>query len=158
MACMPVGLFACWPVGQFACRPVGQYHPLMRDVIVRWGSGKLGQDIEIGTHALRADERADKGGDDNGPEPHELLLAALGSCTAMTLKVYADRKGWPLRDVGVRLTGGSADGKYSIMRQLTLTGELDEEQRRRLVEIAEKCPVHKTLSGDIAIATTEAAG
>ena len=127
----------------------------MRDVIVRWGSGKLGQDIEIGTHKLRADERAEKGGDDNGPEPHELLLAALGSCTAMTLKVYADRKGWPLRDVGVRLTGSSADGTYVILRQLTLTGELDAEQRQRLIEIAQKCPVHKTLTGAIVITTTE---
>lgn len=127
----------------------------MRDVIVRWGSGKLGQDIEIGTHQLRADERADKGGDDTGPEPHELLAAALGSCTAMTLKIYADRKGWPLDDVRVRVSGSSADGTYVISRQLTLTGQLDAGQRRRLVEIAEKCPVHKTLSGEIVITTTE---
>lgn len=128
----------------------------MRDVTVRWGSGKLGQDIEIGTHKLRADERAEKGGDDNGPEPHELLAAALGSCTAMTLKVYADRKGWPLKDVGVRITGESADGRYVLTRTLTLAGELDAEQRKRLVEIAEKCPVHKTLAGEIVINTTEA--
>src|SRR5687768_4339142 len=100
----------------------------MRDVIVHWGSGKLGQDIEIGTHTLRADERAEKGGDDNGPEPHELLAAALGSCTAMTLKVYAERKGWPLRDVHVAVTGTAADGKYALTRQLTLIGELDAEQ------------------------------
>ena len=124
--------------------------------MVRWGSGKLGQDIEIGTHKLRADEPGDKGGDDNGPEPHELLLAALGSCTAITLKVYAERKGWPLRDVHVKLTGGSADGKFSISRQLTIVGELDTEQRQRLVEIAGKCPVHRTLTGEIAITTTEA--
>lgn len=129
----------------------------MRDVIVRWGSGKLGQDIEIGTHKLRADETADKGGDDNGPEPHELLLAALGSCTAMTLKLYAERKGWPLRDVHVKLTAGPADGSFAIRRQLTFTGELDAEQRQRLVEIAGKCPVHKTLTGEVTITTTEAA-
>ena len=134
-----------------------QYHRAMRDVIVHWGSGKLGQDIEIGTHKLRADERADKGGDDNGPEPHELLVAALGSCTAITLKLYADRKGWPLRNVRVQLSGGSADGKYVITRKLTLTGELDGEQRQRLLEIAEKCPVHKTLTGEVVINTTEAA-
>jgi len=125
--------------------------------MVHWGSGKLGQDIEIGTHKLRADERADKGGDDNGPEPHELLAAALGSCTAMTLKLYAERKGWPLRDVRVRVSGAPADGKYVMSRTLTLTGELDDEQRQRLVEIAEKCPVHKTLAGEIVINTTEAA-
>ena len=134
-----------------------QYHRRMRDVIVRWGSGKVGQDIEIGTHKLRADEPADKGGDDNGPEPHELLLAALGSCTAITLKFYADRKGWPLRDVHVKLTGGPGEGHYAITRELTLVGELDAEQRQRLVEIAGKCPVHRTLTGDVAITTTEAA-
>jgi putative redox protein len=129
----------------------------MRDVIVHWGSGKLGQDIEIGTHKLRADEPADKGGDDNGPQPHELLMAALGSCTAMTLKMYAERKGWPLRDVRVKVSGDSADGKYLISRTLTFTGELDAEQRQRLVEIAGKCPVHKTLTGTIAIDTTDSA-
>ena len=129
----------------------------MRDVNVHWGSGKLGQDIEIGTHRLRADEPADKGGDDNGPEPHELLAAALGSCTAITLKLYADRKGWPLRDVRVRVSGGPADGRYVMTRTLTLTGELDGEQRQRLIEIAGKCPVHKTLTGEIVINTTEAA-
>lgn len=128
----------------------------MRDVIVHWGSGKLGQNIEIGTHQLRADETAPKGGDDNGPEPHELLLAALGSCTAMTLKLYAERKGWPLRDVSVKLNGASADGKFVITRSLTLIGELDAEQRQRLVEIAGKCPVHKTLAGEIHINTAEA--
>lgn len=127
----------------------------MRDVIVRWGPGKLGQDIEIGTHTLRADEPAHKGGDDNGPEPHELLVAALGACTAITLKVYADRKGWPLTDVRVHLTGSPADGRYVIRRQLTFTGELDAEQRQRLIEIAERCPVHRTLTGEIAITTTE---
>jgi len=129
----------------------------MRDVIVHWGSGKLGQDIEIGTHKLRADEPADKGGDDNGPEPHELLAAALGSCTAITLKLYADRKGWPLRDVRVHVSGSAADGRYVITRTLTLTGELDAEQRQRLIDIAGKCPVHKTLTGEIVINTTEAA-
>lgn len=127
----------------------------MREVTVRWGSGKLGQDIEIGTHRLRADEPADHGGDDNGPAPHELLLAALGSCTAMTLKLYAERKGWPLHDVHVTLNGASTEGAFAISRQLTLTGELDAEQRQRLVEIAGKCPVHKTLTGQIAITTTE---
>ncbi len=127
----------------------------MREIVARWGSGRLGQAIEIGGHQLRADEKANKGGDDTGPEPHELLLAALGSCTAMTLKVYAERKGWPLRDVSVKVTGEPADGKYVIRRSVTLTGELDGEQRQRLVEIAAKCPVHKTLRGEIVIDTVE---
>jgi putative redox protein len=127
----------------------------MREVLVSSTPAAFAQDIAIGTHRLRADEPAAEGGTDTGPEPHELLLAALGSCTSMTLKVYSARKGWPLRDVRVKLTGGSADGKYVITRQISMAGDLDAEQRKRLIEIADKCPVHKTLSGTIAIQTTE---
>jgi len=127
----------------------------MRNVAVGWAGGKFAQDIEVGGHRLRSDEEAEKGGGDTGATPHELLLAALGSCTAMTLKVYAERKGWPLRDVRVNLTGANADGGYVISRTLTIDGDLDPEQRQRLVEIADKCPVHKTLLGDITINTSE---
>ena len=119
----------------------------MREVSVEWAEGQFAQDIEIGGHRLRADENTDKGGDNSGPAPHELLLAALGSCTAMTLKVYAERKGWPLRDVRVTLNGATTDGAFAITRQLTIDGDLDAEQRQRLLEIADKCPVHKTLAG-----------
>ena len=127
----------------------------MREVSVEWESGKFAQDIEVAGHRLRADEEAEKGGDNSGPAPHELLLAALGSCTAMTLKVYADRKGWPLRDVRVILNGASSETGFTITRQLQIDGDLDQEQRRRLIEIADKCPVHKTLAGDITISTAE---
>ena len=127
----------------------------MRDVRVSWASGKFAQDIQVAGHRLRADEEAEKGGDNSGPAPHELLLAALGSCTAMTLKVYADRKGWPLRDVRVTLNGATSDTGFTITRQLQFEGDLDQEQRQRLVEIANKCPVHKTLAGDITISTAE---
>src|SRR5688500_10009649 len=127
----------------------------MRNVVVGWAGGKFAQDIEVGSHRLRADEPAEMGGGDTGPAPHELLLAALGSCTAMTLKVYAERKGWPLRDVRVRLHGAHADGAFTITRQLIIDGELDAEQRQRLIEIADKCPVHKTLAGVITITTAE---
>jgi putative redox protein len=127
----------------------------MRTVLVRWASGKLAQDLEVAEHRLRSDELPEKGGEATGPTPHELLLAALGSCTAMTLKVYAERKGWPLRDVNVTLDGATVDGGgYAINRQIRLFGELDAEQRQRLIEIADKCPVHKTLIGEIAINTT----
>jgi putative redox protein len=126
----------------------------MRDVAVRWAGGKFSQDIAIAGHSLRADEETGKGGDDTGPAPHELLLAALGSCTATTLKVYAERKGWPLADVQVALTGATADGGFVITRKLTLVGDLDAEQRQRLLEIADKCPVHKTLSNTITIQTS----
>ena len=134
--------------------PDPAYNRAMREVSVGWASGKFAQDIHVGPHHLRADEPVEQGGDDGGPAPHELLLAALGSCTAMTLKMYATRKAWPLRDVHVRLNGDSGANGFSISRRLTLTGELDAEQRQRLIEIAEKCPVHKTLAGVITITTT----
>ena len=123
----------------------------MRNVTVGWGGGRFGQDVEVGGHRFRSDEPAEIGGDDTGASPHELLLAALGSCTAMTLKVYADRKGWPLRDVRVSLHGDHTGNGYTITRQLTIDGDLDAEQRQRLIEIAEKCPVHKTLTSKIKI-------
>lgn len=128
---------------------------MLRHVDVEWAGGKFAQHIKIGGHQLRADELPDAGGDDTGPAPHELLLAALGACTSMTLKVYAERKGWPLRNVHVTVSGGSADGGFAITRQIRIDGDLDAEQRRRLIEIADKCPVHKTLMGEIAIATRE---
>jgi putative redox protein len=126
----------------------------MRNVEVRWAKGKLAQDIEVGGHRIRSDEETAKSGEDTGATPHELLLAALGSCTAMTLKVYAQRKGWPLEDVKVTLNGGNREGTYVITRQVAIAGQLDAEQRQRLLEIADKCPVHRTLSGEIAINTT----
>jgi putative redox protein len=126
----------------------------MRQVTVGWGAGSFAQDIEIAGHRLRADEEKEKGGDDTGAAPHELLLAALGSCTSMTLKVYAQRKGWPLRHVRVALDGAVTDAGFVITRVLTLDGELDAEQRQRLIEIADRCPVHRTLSGTITIRTS----
>lgn len=126
----------------------------MRQVTVEWAEGPFGQDITVAGHRLRADEETEKGGADTGAAPHELLLSALGSCTAMTLKVYADRKGWPLRDVRVVLDGQHVDGRFVITRTLKLDGELDAEQRQRLTEIADKCPVHKTLTNPIVINTT----
>jgi putative redox protein len=130
----------------------------MREVVVTSTGEKLGQDIAIGEHRLRADEEINKGGSDSGPGPHELLLAALGSCTSMTIKGYAERKGWVVRDVAVRLAGASVDGKYVIKRHLTIAGDLEGEQRQRLIEIADKCPVHRTLTGQVEIATTEGGG
>jgi len=126
----------------------------MRSVAVKWAQGKLAQDIEVGGHAIRSDEEAEKGGGDTGATPHELLLAALGSCTAMTLKLYAERKGWQLRDVHVTLNGVNGDGAYVITRRVAINGDLDAEQRQRLLEIADKCPVHRTLMGEITINTS----
>ena len=126
----------------------------MRDVHVASDGTKFGQDITIGPHRLRADEPAGQGGGDTGAGPHELLLGALGACTSMTLRMYAERKGWPLRSVHVALTGASADGEYAITRTITMSGDLDAEQRQRLLEISDKCPVHRTLTGEIVIQTT----
>jgi putative redox protein len=126
----------------------------MRNVAVGWAGGKLLQDIEVAGHRIRSDEEVEKGGEDTGATPHELLLAALGSCTAMTLKVYAERKGWPLEDVKVTLNAVNGEGAYLITRQVAIHGLLDAEQRQRLLEIADKCPVHRTLTGEITINTT----
>jgi putative redox protein len=126
----------------------------MRNVAVGWAGGKLQQDIEVAGHRIRSDEEVEKGGEDTGATPHELLLAALGSCTAMTLKVYAERKGWPLEDVKVTLNAVNGEGAYLITRQVAMHGPLDAEQRQRLLEIADKCPVHRTLTGEITINTT----
>jgi len=127
----------------------------MRAVSVGWAKGTLAQDVQVAGHHIRADEEIEKGGEDTGAAPHELLLAALGACTAITLKVYAQRKGWPLQDVRVLLTAATKDGVFAINREVRLDGGLDAEQRQRLLEIADKCPVHKTLMGEISILTRE---
>lgn len=128
----------------------------MPEVFVSSTSDRLAQDVRIRGHHLRGDEQVEKGGTDSGPEPHEFLLAALGTCTSMTLRVYADRKGWPLGQVNVKLIGQTVDGRYVIQRIITMGGDLDAEQRQRLLEIAAKCPVHRTLSNTIEIQTSEA--
>jgi putative redox protein len=124
-----------------------------REGRARTGKGKFGTEIDLGPHHLVADEPVAAGGDDTGPAPHDFLLAALGSCTAMTVKMYAERKGWAIRAVDVKLTQGKVDGVHVIHREVHFDGELDDEQLARLLEIANKCPVHKTLTGKIAIET-----
>src|SRR5512140_431386 len=109
-------------------------------------STKLAQDVTIGAHHLTADEKAPEG-EDLGPEPFEWILAALGNCTAFTLRMYSKRKGWPLNDVKVECDGQKGDdGKLTITRRVHLEGPLDDEQRKRLMEIADRCPVHRALS------------
>lgn len=112
--------------------------------------GKIKQIIEVRANQFFADEPPDIG-DDQGPAPHELLDAALGACTAMTLHLVARRKQWPLEDVRVHLSHRSAAGVYTMEREVELIGALNEEQRQYLLGIANKCPVHKTLSGKIEI-------
>lgn len=133
-------------------------------VVAESGDGRLTQLIRAGRHTFKADEPIGVG-DDLGPTPYDLLLAALGSCTSMTLRMYADRKGWPLERVAVRLAHGrihaedcaDPEAKPCIVdhidRALSLEGPLTEEQRSALLHIAERCPVHRTLSGEIRVTT-----
>lgn len=130
------------------------YNSAMREVTVGWAGATFAQDIEVAGHHLRADEEIEKGGDNTGAAPHELLLAALGSCTAMTLKAYAARKGWPLQNIRVRLNGATGEGGLAITRDVVIEGTLTAEQRQRLLEIADRCPVHRSLVGEITISTT----
>ena len=111
--------------------------------------------IEAGGHDLRADEPADHGGGDSGPSPFGLLLSGLGACTAMTLRMYAEHKQWPLDGVEVRLNYVVPDREQRwIDRAITLHGPLDEAQRAKLAEVAEKTPVTKVVRSGTEIRTT----
>ena len=136
-------------------------------IVASAGQGKFEQLLLDGRHTLIADEPASAGGADVGPGPYELLLMSLGSCTSMTVHLYAARKQWPLEQVVVRLrhskvhTEDCADCEDNpkamidrIDRALEFVGALDAEQRSRLLEIADHCPVHRTLSSKIDIKTT----
>ena len=107
-------------------------------------------------HNWHVDEPADKGGGDTAPNPLQLLLSALGACTTVTLQMYAARKQWKLEQVDVQLRlnpeGTPASGNL-IERQITLQGDLDDEQRQRLLQVAEACTVHKLLAGEVHIQT-----
>ena len=131
-------------------------------VIVRSESG-LRQEVTAGRHTLVADEPQASGGTDTGPDPYALLLAALGACTAMTLRLYAERKKWPLGAIRVELShsrvyaedcagcenpGTRVEG---ITRSIVLSGPLDAAQVARLAEVARRCPVHKTLTGGVQV-------
>ena len=121
-------------------------------VLAKGGEVTYVQTVSVGQHSFLADEPADVGGRDAGPNPFELLLAALGTCTSITVRMYADRKGWPLKDVQVRLAFvDSAD--CAIEEELLLVGDLSGDQYRRLIEIAGRCPVHRTLASPIPICT-----
>ncbi len=137
-------------------------------VLVReTGNGKLQQEVTSGPHRFLADEPVKSGGQDSGPSPYDLLLAGLGACTSMTLRLYADNKKLPLDRVSVRLTHNKihaedcldCETKVGMLdridRNITLEGALSAEDRKRLMEIADKCPVHRTLKSEIDIRTFE---
>ena len=138
---------------------------MSRSVVVNAAPSKYAQDILVGPHLLHADEPLESGGNDVGPTPYELLLAALGACTSMTLRIYAEQKRWPLQGVQVRLTHSrmhaddcsTCDTREGMLdrvdAEISLVGDLSAEQRERLMEIAERCPVHRTLVSEIYIRT-----
>jgi putative redox protein len=109
--------------------------------------GSIAHELRLGAHVLLSDAATAEGGDDLGPDPHELLDAALASCTALTLMLYARRKGWRLEGVEAEVSHAEADGVYRMRRDIRLVGGLAPDERERLLEIANKCPVHRTLSG-----------
>ncbi|HKO72697.1 MAG TPA: bifunctional alpha/beta hydrolase/OsmC family protein [Bradyrhizobium sp.] len=140
-----------------------------RNVLVReTRSGKFQQAISIGPHRLIADEPVRSGGEDSGPGPYDFVLAGLGACTAMTMRLYADRKSLPLDRVSVMLKHSKIHAQDcaecetrigmldQIDRVITIEGALDAEQRSKLLEIADKCPVHRTLTSEIHIVTRAA--
>ena len=139
-----------------------------REVVIRGDAKGFTQEIVTGPHRLVADEPKGLGGDDEGPTPYDLLLAALGSCTSITVTMYAQRKSWPLQGVTARLRHSrihatdcaeceTKEGKIDrIELDVEFAGPLSDEQRSKLLEIARICPVHRTLTSEINIRTRAA--
>jgi len=137
----------------------------IRSVVVRGSATGFAQEILAGPHRMSADEPVSAGGKDTGPTPYDLLLAALGACTSITLGMYARRKGWPLAEVIVNLRHSkihaidcaeceTREGMLDrFERDIHLAGSLTEEQRSQLLDIANKCPVHRTLTSKSVIVT-----
>ncbi|HEY0023461.1 MAG TPA: OsmC family protein [Longimicrobium sp.] len=127
------------------------------DVVARIGREHYRTEIEVGGKSVVVDEPASLGGGDSGPTPYDMILGSIGACTAMTVRMYADRKGWPLESVTVRLRqarsyqqdcedcGAQALPGITIERELVMEGALDDEQRERLTQIADRCPVKQAL-------------
>ena len=136
-----------------------------RSVVVRGSAAGFAQEIVAGPHRMAADEPVSVGGTDTGPSPYDFLLAALGACTSITVGMYARRKGWPLEEVTVNLRHSkihatdcaeceTREGMLDrIERDIHFAGSLTNEQRSKLLEIANKCPVHRTLTSEIVIKT-----
>ena len=137
----------------------------VRSVIVRGSAAGFAQEVHAGRHRILADEPESAGGADTGPSPYDLLLAALGACTSMTVAMYARRKAWPLEEVTVHLRHSkihatdcaeceTKEGMLDrIERDIHFAGPLTDEQRSKLLEIANKCPVHRTLVSEVDIQT-----
>lgn len=161
-------MIAAWARKYIASpREMAGQQPLSdQHVFVQTGSERYVTDILASGHHLIADEPIEVGGTNQGPNPYDYLVAGLGACTSMTLRMYADRKGWPLETITVHLRHQKihardceeceAQSGYvdHIEREIEVTGPLDEQQRARLLEIADRCPVHRTLHGEIHVTTS----
>ena len=162
-------VLSAW-ASRYIGQPSSDTGPMMADeagvvTVMETREGKFTQEVRVGKHRLRADEPVDAGGTDTGPSPYDYLLAGLGACTSMTIRLYADLKKLPLEKVTVRLRHDkihaqdcaeceTKEGKIDrIEREIGLAGSLDEAQRAKLLEIANKCPVHRTLHSEIWIPT-----
>lgn len=134
--------------------------------VVARSLGNVKVEIDAAGHALLADEPVESGGTDAGPNPYDLLLASLASCKIITMQMYAQRKGWPLKGIEVRLNThkihakdcenceSDPDARVDIIEtEIKLSGNLDQEQRDRILAISEKCPVHRTLTSETKIRT-----
>jgi len=128
------------------------------------GEGAFTHEVRTGQHVWTADEPVEAGGDDLGPAPYDMLLAALGACTSMTLRIYATRKGLPVEAIAVRVlrdrvevpseTGSGAPVRAErIVCDVEIAGDLTDEQRERMLQIAGRCPVHRTLEGGVLLET-----
>jgi len=162
-------VIAAWSERYLDMVPQPDMEPIEGVTVAETGNGKFEQSVLAGQHRYLADEPTSVGGNGSGPSPYEYLLAALGACTSMTIRLYADQKKLPLKRVAVHLTHDkihavdcenceTKEGKVDrIDREITLDGELTAEQRAKLMEIADKCPVHRTLHSEIDVRTREAA-
>jgi putative redox protein len=120
------------------------------------GREKYATTVVSSNHTFVADEPGELGGADTGPSPYDLLLASLGACKAITVRMYADRKGWDVEEIRLDLAHSRPEGRGGPERidvSLSITGDLDDEQRARLKEIAGKCPVERTISGELSVHT-----
>ncbi len=165
-------MIAAWStryLDALASEPVANLGEAPRNVVVReTRASKFQQTISVGPHRMLADEPVAAGGEDTGPGPYDFLLAGLGACTSMTMRLYADRKSLPLERTTVTLKHSKIHAEDCagcetreamldrIERVIAMDGNLDAEQRTKLMEIADKCPVHRTLTSKIHIVTRAA--
>jgi putative redox protein len=123
----------------------------MASVHVETAGGPFAQTVTVRHHSFISDEPPASGGEDRGPSPTELLLGALGACVAMTVKMYAARKGWAIGEIEVELSGKDEGAVYVVERRLSFSAPVSDDQRQRLTEVAGRCPVSRRITGQVEI-------